>query len=103
MDFTRYTSEDLIIKHYTEGCEMILSRTDNSVRVFTDITGVMVKMDTMRILRKIGKKAQRSIKKSAILGAVGLAILMLKFYVRYSGSKLKTFNLKEAALNYITQ
>jgi len=103
IDFTQFASEDLMIKHYTEACDMILSRADKSVRVFTDITDIHPSLDAIRTCKDIGKRAQRGVKKSAIIGSVGVKTMMLKLYIRYSGSIVKIFTYKEAALAHIIQ
>ena len=101
IDFTIYTSEDLMIRYYTEACEMILQKPDKTVRVFTNATGVKPSLSTIRSAREIGKKAQRGVKRSVMIGTVGLTTMMLKFYSRYTGSPVKPFSREEAAMEYL--
>ena len=101
IDFTQFISEDIMTEHYIEACEMILQRPDRSVRVFTNATGVTPSLETIRGARAIGKRAQRGIKKSVMIGTVGLTTMMLKFYMRYTGSPVKPFCRMEAAMEYL--
>ncbi|GAA0731277.1 hypothetical protein GCM10009430_43270 [Aquimarina litoralis] len=103
INLAQFISEDLMIKHYAEACDMILQRPDKSVRIFTDITDINPSLDAIRFCKDIGRKAQRGIKSSAIIGTVGFKTIMLKIYIRYSGSPVKIFSSKDAALDYVTQ
>ncbi|MBW1298599.1 hypothetical protein [Aquimarina litoralis] len=101
MDFTSYKSDELIIRHYTEACDMILKRPDKSSRVLVNAKGVIISTKTMRVIKEIGKRTQRGVKKSAIVGTLGITTLMMKIYVSYTGSPVKFFTDREAAIKYL--
>lgn len=90
------------IKIIQESVQMGLEREDKSIRALILVKGEKIKPETIRVMKKIGKEVQPKIKKSAIVGAVGLLSLLVRIYIAYTGSGIRFFTSEEAALDYIT-
>jgi hypothetical protein len=98
----KYNNEKAI-EIFNESVDYGLERSDKSVRALILTQGVKLKPETVRVLKKIGKTIQPKMKKSAIVGAVGILNLLVKIYIAYTGSNLKFFTNEKAALEYLTQ
>ena len=103
MIITGFKTPEEMLLYYTEGCRMILERPDKSVNVFTDTRGIKISTKTMRKAQEIGKTAQRAIKKSAMIGAPGITVVMLKLYINFTRSPVKFFTNPNIALEYLTK
>jgi hypothetical protein len=98
----KYNNEKAI-EIFNESVDFGLERSDKSVRALILTQGVKLKPETVRILKKIGKIVQPKMKKSAIVGAVGILNLLVKIYIAYTGSNLRFFTNEKSALEYLTQ
>lgn len=85
-----------------DSVELGLEREDKSIRALILVQGTKIRPETIRIMKKIGKDVQPKMKKSAIVGAVGILSLLVRIYISYTGSSLRFFTNERSALEYIT-
>ncbi|MBQ4820915.1 STAS/SEC14 domain-containing protein [Aquimarina sp. MMG016] len=102
IDFTGLYEEEDIIQCVSDAAEMGLQRPDKSVRALVYTKGMKTSPKAMRTIKKLGKLVQPKLKKSALVGSVGIVSLLMKIYISYTGSKIKFFTDKEAAIKYVT-
>ncbi|AUS06139.1 hypothetical protein [Pseudotamlana carrageenivorans] len=102
MDFSKLSSDEMVINFFADTLDLVLQRPDKSVRVFADVKSIKIKPSTMRVLKEYGKKGQPKVKKSVMVGTVGLVSLLMKVYVNYTGSKMKFFTDYDIAMEYLT-
>lgn len=102
IDFTKTDNDEKVIDMVKKSVDMTINNPDNSIRALLIVTGIKTTPAAMRIMKKRGKKIQPKMYKSAIVGSVGILSVLLRIYVSYTGSKLRFFTTKEAAIHYIT-
>ena len=102
IDFRGITDDDEKINIVGKSVEMGLKKPDNSIRALLIVKGSKTTPSAMRVMKKEGKKVQSKMKKSAVVGSVGILSLLLRIYVAYTGSTMRFFTDEEAALKYIT-
>ncbi|MEW7289155.1 SpoIIAA family protein [Aquimarina penaris] len=101
IDFTGLYKDEDIIQCVADAVEMGLQRTDKSVRALVYLKNSKTSPNAIRIIKKLGKQVQPKLKKSALVGSVGIVSLLMKIYISYTGSKIKFFTDKEAAIKYL--
>lgn len=101
IDFRGLQTDEGFIKCVHDAAEMGLQRADKSVRALVLAKGMKTSPLAMRTIKKLGKQVQPKLKKSALVGSVGIVSLLMKIYINYTGSKIKFFTDKEAALKYL--
>lgn len=104
IDFSNVLTDQDAIDLVTTSVKEGLKRPDKSIRALLSIQGKgrKVSPSAMRTIKVLGKEVQPKMHKSAIVGSVGMMTLLLKLYTSYTGSRMKFFTNKEAALNYLT-
>ncbi|MDO6736633.1 hypothetical protein [Wenyingzhuangia sp. 2_MG-2023] len=101
IDFTNVTNDDLGIRILHKAYEMCLLCPDKSVIIIGLAKGGKLTPTALRKVLKIGMEVQPKIKKSAVVGAVGMLSLLFRIYISYTRSKVKFFTDENAALSYI--
>ncbi|WP_299212170.1 STAS/SEC14 domain-containing protein [uncultured Aquimarina sp.] len=101
IDFTGLYKDEDIIKCVADAVEMGLQRSDKSVRALVYLKNSKTSPNAIRSIKKLGKLVQPKLKKSALVGSVGIVSLLMKIYISYTGSKIKFFTDKEAAIKYL--
>lgn len=102
IDFTGLQKDEGFIRCVANAVEMGLQRSDKSVRALVYLKGSKTSPNAVRTIKKLGKLVQPKLKKSALVGSVGIVSLLMKIYISYTGSKIKFFTDKEAAIKYLT-
>lgn len=80
-----------------------LKRPDRSVRALVIARNTKITPNGMRIISAEGKKVQPKLKKSALVGSVGLFSVLAKMYIAYTGSPFKFFTDLDRALDYLVK
>ena len=101
IDFRGLETDEGIIKCVHDAAEMGLQRPDKSVRALVIAKGMKTSPAAMRTIKKLGKQVQPKLKKSALVGSVGIVSLLMKIYISYTGSNIKFFTDEDAALGYL--
>lgn len=101
IDFSGLRSDDEVIKCVADAVELGLQRPDKSIRALVNTKGSKTSPLAMRTIKKLGKEVQPKLKKSALVGSVGIVSLLMKIYISYTGSKIKFFTDREAAIKYL--
>ncbi|MBW1298598.1 STAS/SEC14 domain-containing protein [Aquimarina litoralis] len=101
IDFSGLHTEEEVIQCVSDAAEMGLQRYDKTVRALVYAKGMKTSPKAMRTIKKLGKTVQPKLKKSALVGSVGIVSLLMKIYVSYTGSKIKFFTDREAAIKYL--
>ncbi|WP_459212040.1 STAS/SEC14 domain-containing protein [Aquimarina rhabdastrellae] len=101
IDFRNLQTDEDIIRCVHEASEMGLQRQDKSVRALVNAKGIKTSPLAMRTIKKLGKQVQPKLKKSALVGSVGIVSLLMKIYINYTGSKIKFFTDEETAIKYL--
>lgn len=99
---TVQNNDSLSIGIVSRGVELGMTRPDKSVRALISVKNARTRPETMRKMMAVAKEVQPKMKKSAIVGSIGLLSLLMKIYIAYTGSTMRFFTSKESALNYIT-
>ena len=101
IDFTGLYEDEDIIQCVADAVEMGLQREDKSIRALVYLKNSTTSPNAIRSIKKLGKQVQPKLKKSALVGSVGIMSLLMKIYVGYTGSKIKFFTDKHAAIKYL--
>ncbi|NIJ43958.1 hypothetical protein FHR24_000397 [Wenyingzhuangia heitensis] len=101
IDFRNVTDDDLGIRILNNAYDKCSTSPDKSVIILGLVKGARLTPSALRKLIKTGVDVQPKIKKSAVVGAVGIIPLLFRVYISYTGSKVKFFTSEEAALNYL--
>lgn len=102
IDFQGVSDDSSVMNQVLKALEMGLARKDKSVRALLITRGGKTSPAAMRIIKVLGKKVQPKIKKSAVVGSVGILSLLLKIYIAYTGSNMRFFTDEKKAINYLT-
>lgn len=102
IDFEGLLNDDEKVVFLTKCAEMILDKEDNSVCALLGIRDNGISPSLINRIKELGKEIQPKMKKSAVVGSVGLLSLFLRTYIIYTGSNMKFFTNKNIALQYIT-
>ncbi|NIJ43957.1 hypothetical protein FHR24_000396 [Wenyingzhuangia heitensis] len=101
VDFSNVKSDVaavLVAKNAFNSCIPCENKT---VRALVVVNGGQITPMAMREIMEMGKNVQDKLKKSAIVGVVGMLSLLFRIYMSYTGSKLRFFTDESAALEYI--
>ncbi|GAA0731273.1 hypothetical protein GCM10009430_43260 [Aquimarina litoralis] len=101
INFTGLRKDEDIIQCVADAVEMGLQREDKSVRALVYLKDSTTSPNAIRSIKKLGKMVQPKLKKSALVGSVGIVSLLMKIYISYTGSKIKFFTDKDAAIRYL--
>ncbi|NJB81315.1 hypothetical protein [Wenyingzhuangia aestuarii] len=101
IDFTDVTSDDLGIRILNNAYEVCLTCPDDSVIILGMVKGGKISPTALRKLIKIGANVQPKIKKSAVVGAVGVLSLLFRIYISSTGSRVRFFTSEDVALDYL--
>ncbi|MDY8138023.1 STAS/SEC14 domain-containing protein [Aquimarina sp. 2201CG5-10] len=101
IDFTGLHRDEDVIQCVADAVEMGLQRSDKSVRALVYLKNSKTSPNAIRTIKKLGKMVQPKMNKSALVGSVGIVSLLMKIYISYTGSKIKFFTDKEAAIKYL--
>ena len=102
VDLRGIDNETDFVEYIKNSTEMALKEPDNSICVLMDVNNFKTTPEAMRKVQKYGLSIQPKMKKTATIGVVGIMSLLLRLYITVTGSKMKFFTDKSAALNYIT-
>ena len=101
IDFSNLNTEEEVISCVSKAVEMGMQRADKSIRAFVNIHQMKTSPAAMRTIKLLGKQVQPKLKKSVVVGSLGIMSLLMKIYISYTKSKIKYFTDKETALKYL--
>ncbi|NJB81314.1 STAS/SEC14 domain-containing protein [Wenyingzhuangia aestuarii] len=101
IDYRNVRDDSVATKVTQQAYDVSIDRPDKSLRVLLVVNGGKITPATMRSMLKMGKGIQPKIKKSAVVGAVGMLSLLLRVYVSSTGSKIRFFTDESTALQYV--
>ena len=78
-----------------------VEQIDECTRVFVDITHCVFNMKMLSYLKIAGKQVQPYIDKSAVIGVSSKNRIFFNLYLKFTGSKMRTFDTKMEALGYL--
>ncbi len=101
VDFKEVNSQDELMDLFWEGINIVKS-SEKCYLVLLDFTGTIVGRKFISEAIKQSKMVfeHRNLK-SAVIGITGLKSILLDTYLAATNSKLKSFDSKPAALNYL--
>ena len=100
IDYTSCHSIDELIKCINDSVDIVKSM-DNNLLVMSDVTGIRVDGQFMEELKKAGAEFEYKVKKSAVIGVTGLKKVFLSGYNLVVKNKVRAFDSKEEALDYL--
>ena len=101
INFTGLQKDEDIIQCVSEAVDMAMPRPDKTVRALVFLKYSTTSPNAIRSIKKLGKKVQPKLKRSAVVGSVGIVSLLMKIYISYTGSKIRFFTDKETAIKYL--
>lgn len=101
-DFSTLKDEEKLIADAKEAAKMLRASQEPSPKFLVDFTEASLGMDFMSQIKKDGKQIIKKVPLvTAVIGISGLKKVMLKGYVRFTGSNLKSFDTIDEAKDYL--
>ena len=95
--------QDEMIKDGKKAAEMIIERNKPTL-FLCDFSNSAIGSAFMSQIKDDGKYILKNIPmKTAVIGITGLKQILLQGYIRFTGSKLRTFDTLEEAKDYLVQ
>ncbi|WP_194766823.1 hypothetical protein [Tamlana sp. I1] len=101
IDFTGLNDEKKFIQLVEDSVMEAMKRPDKSVRAMVYLKNSTASPKAIRVIKKLGKQVQPKLKRSVVIGSMGIVSLLMKIYISHTGSKIKFFTDKEVALKYL--
>lgn len=101
VNYTDIREDFLAIEVAKKAYSMTKNLPDKSIRALILVKGGKISPKAMREIMVYGKESQVRVKKSAIVGVVGMASLLMRIYVSYTGSNVRFFTNEKDALKYV--
>ena len=103
IDYSGLKKKEEMLANLYEAIKVFESAGDEKFLVLIDITDAAGSPEWMEESKKYGKQMGPKTLKSAIAGVTGIKKVLLMGYNAVVGGRVKPFNTKEAALDYLTR
>lgn len=104
-DYTNLSGEafvNCINRHHKHQMEFIESEND-TILVLTDVTGANGDREAIVCFKEKTQVAEKHIRKSAVIGVIGIQKVLLKGVNRFSRLNSKIFDSREDALQWLVE
>lgn len=101
-DFSTLKDQEHLIADAKKAAKVLRERKEPDPKFLVDFSGASLGIDFMSQIKKEGKQILRNRSVlTAVIGISGLKKVMMKGYVRFTGSALKAFDTLNEAKEYL--